>query len=324
MKKRRSTNSSLELFLDTICNVFGGIVFIAILIAIQIQHTDGIVKTPEAASPEKITEMRQKLDQVAADIDASRVLLETLLAAMPRPKDPTEQERADKFYALSAAKGAAMAKEAELLHQQLAMAKEMLDWEEKIKTVEAMLRQKKSEQQKLKQDVEQQQTEQQAVTTSSKDLQSEIDELNRQIAQKEQNLQNRDANQQRNEMVYLPKLRDVSAKRPEYFVLRYNRFYKVRNRGDFDYTGTMLGIPKKERGIVVDDAETPKKQIQALFQNNNHTTHYLSVFVYGDSADQWHVVRDLILAAGFEYELTPTKDDTPWVFGGSGGSASVQ
>jgi hypothetical protein len=324
MKKRRSANSSLELFLDTICNVFGGILFIAILIAIQIQQTEGIIKPIEAMSPEKITEVRQKLDQISADIAAAKVLLETLQASMPKPKDPAEQERADMFYKLSAAKGAVALKEAELLNLRLAMEKEMLDWEDKIKTVEATLRQREGERQKIDQDVEQQEKEQQAIKTSSETLQSEIDDLNRQIAQKEKNLKSSETNHQRTETIYLPKLHDAEGKRGVYFLFRFNRFYKVNNRGDFDYTGNELGIPKRNRGIAVDDTEESIRQIRSLLlQGNNSTDVYLSVFVYGDSADQWHIIRDLIITAGFKYELIPTADDTPWSWRDNSGPASV-
>ena len=323
MKKRRFANSSLELFLDAICNVFGGVLFIALLVAIQIQHTVGHIEQPKTTSPEEIAEMRQELDRITADIDISRVLLETLQATMPRPKDPTEQMRADLFYKLSAAKGAAAAKEAELLNQHLAIEKERLDWEDIIKTVAITLQQKERERQKLNQEMTQQQGDQQATNKSSAELQSEIDDLNRQIAQKERNLQNREANPHRDETVYLPRLHDAGNRKPVYFVLRFNRFYKVTNRGDFDCTGNLLGIPKQNRGIPVEDTEESKRQIQALFRSNTNSTDYLSVFVYGDTAEQWYIIRDLIMTAGFKYELTPTADDTPWAFGGSGGSASV-
>jgi chromosome segregation ATPase len=250
-------------------------------------------------------------------------LHETLQATMPRPKDPAEQDRADQFYKLSSAKGSAAEKKAELLNQQLAMATELIDWEDKIKNIETKLQQEKDERQKIAQEVEQQQQDQQATRTSSSKLQSEIDDLNRQIAQKEKNLNN-NTNQQRNETIYLPKLRDAGGKRAVYFVLRFNRLYKVSNRGDFDYTGNMLGIPKRDRGIVVEDTESAKRQIRSIFQNNVSNAEFLSVFVYGDSADQWYIIRDLFVIAKFEYELIPTADDTPWVFGGSGGSSSVQ
>ena len=323
MRKRRATASSFELFLDTLCNVFGGIIFIAILIAIQIKYTEGIIKPPEALSPEQVAEMQRELDQISMDIDISKVLFETILAAMPKPADPAELERAELFYKLSAARGSAISKETELLHQQLAMERELLDWEDKIKNVETLLRQKENERRKIDNEIEIQQTQRERTNASAAELQSEIDNLNQQIARKEQNLASED-DQPRNEMIYLPRLRDAGDKRPVYFVLRFSRFYAVNNRDDFDYIGNTLGTPKKNRGIPVDDMEESNRQILSLFRGNSRDTTFLSVFVYGDSADQWYIIRDLFVAAGFEYQLIPTQDDTPWVFGGRGGSAAVQ
>jgi len=324
MKKRRVAHSSLELFLDTICNVFGGVIFIAMLVAIQVQHTSGFVKPLSSASPEEVAERRQELDQISADIAASRVLLETLQAAMPRPQDPTEQALADLFYTLSAARGAAVAKEAELLQQRWAQEKEMLDWEDTLHSIVTTLQQKESERQSFHQKVDQQQRELQTATHSSEELQHEMEALNRQIAQKERNLRDRDTHPHRDETIYLPRLHDAGNRSPVYFVLRFNRFYKVINRSDFEYTGTMLGIPRQNRGIPVEDTEELKQQIQLLFRNHNSTNEFLSIIVYGDSADHWYVIRDLVVASGFKYELIPTADDTPWMLGGGGGPASVQ
>jgi len=119
-------------------------------------------------------------------------------------------------------------------------------------------------------------------------------------------------------------LQDAGNLRPQYFVLRFNRFYRVSNRGDFDYTGNMLGIPRQNRGIPVDGTENVKQQIRSMFRNHHSNNEFLSVIVYGDSADHWYIIRDLLVATGFKYELIPTADDTPWILGGGSGSASVQ
>ena len=279
MTKRRNTNASLDLFLDTICNVFGGVIFIALLIAILVQQTVGTIKLPEGASPEEIAKLRQELDQISSDISASRVLLETLQTAMPRPKDAAEIERAELFYELSEAKGAAVAKKAELLNQRLAMEKEMLDWENKIKTVTAMLQQKQEQQKKLSDDIQQTAT-----------LQREIDKLNQQIAQNA-------GNAKRTETIYMPKLRDASATtRPVVFNLQSGSF-----------TGQVLG----NRKIPIEDKERTKQEIRNLLRTGDRNIEYLRIHVYEDSADQWHVIRDQIVQAGFQYQLIPTRTPPP-------------
>ncbi len=48
-RRKRETPSSLELFLDTICNTFGGIVFLAILLSIIVQNRTRHSVTPTQA-----------------------------------------------------------------------------------------------------------------------------------------------------------------------------------------------------------------------------------------------------------------------------------
>ena len=281
MKKRRNVNTSLELFLDTICNVFGGVIFIALLIAILVQQTIGNIKLPEGASPEEIAKLRQELDQISSEITGSRALLETLQKAMPRPHDPADRERAELFYELSEAKGAALEKEAKLLNQRLALEKEMLDWENKIKTATATLQQKQSERQKLNQDI--------ADITK---LQSEIDTLNRQIAQ-------RAGSAQRVETIYMPRLRPANPNN--------RRVDVVLQSGRFRYQSA-----PENTGIPVNDTVSSKRQIrQELTQNHNRNNEYLVVRVYEDSVEQWHIIRDQIVDASFQYQLIPTRTPPP-------------
>jgi|GEM_PF-3001374 len=280
MRKRRANKSSLELFLDTICNVFGGIVLIAILLAIQVRHTEGTIKIPEALSPEKIAEAQQELDQISADIETLRVLFETTSATLPRPVTQAELERAELYYKLSAAKGAAAVKKAELLNQHLAQEKERIDWEDSTRIVKTQLQQANNERQRLAE---------------------EVGKLNRQIA----------ANQ-RNENVYMPRLREAAAnKKPKNFVLHGNRLYVWDNRNHFDHVlnesdGSRTKIPKKTAGVIVEDTQRSKQQIFNLLDKNFNQQEYPSIRVYEDSADQWYIIREMLVNAGVEYELIPT------------------
>ncbi|MGB7328868.1 MAG: hypothetical protein WBD31_28575 [Rubripirellula sp.] len=72
-RKRLADESSFDLFLDTICNTFGGIVFVAILLAVLIQ-TRARVAAPDqldrALSPRQVRELIQKLDELTAQHDS--------------------------------------------------------------------------------------------------------------------------------------------------------------------------------------------------------------------------------------------------------------
>ncbi len=82
MSRQEIDNTSFDLFLDTICNTFGGVVFLAILLAILIQ-TRAIVKDPErrreeAPSPAEVRELMAQLDAANAKYDAITTALERL------------------------------------------------------------------------------------------------------------------------------------------------------------------------------------------------------------------------------------------------------
>ena len=279
MKKQRNTNASLDLFLDTICNVFGGVIFIALLIVILVQQTVGTIKLPEGASPEEIANLWQELDQISSDIAISRVEIEALRDGMPKPRDPAELERVNLFYELSAAMGAAAEKEANLLNLRLAKEREMLDWEDRIKTASTTLQQKQMERQEINQEITQMQNQQRT-----------IDDLKQQIAKQE-------GNAQRTETIYMPRLRpsDPNSRAVE-FNLRTGSF-----------TGQVLG----NRKIQIEDTERTKQEIRRLLRTGNRNIEYLRINVYDDSADQWHVIRDLIVDARFQYQLLPTRTPPP-------------
>jgi len=94
MRSESSDVSSFDLFLDTICNTFGGIVFLAILMALLIQ-TRSVVKTDDAQgqappSPDQVREMISELDALSA---AHAALSETLL----HTPEPTRSGDNDAF-----------------------------------------------------------------------------------------------------------------------------------------------------------------------------------------------------------------------------------
>tara|TARA_R110002073_G_scaffold73085_7_gene178791 strand:+ start:8101 stop:9006 length:906 start_codon:yes stop_codon:yes gene_type:complete len=83
VRSERDTTSSFDLFLDTICNTFGGIVFLAILLAIMIQN-QSIVKSVDSdgehASPEHVRNVMAQL----VDLSAQYEQLQMSLSALPQ------------------------------------------------------------------------------------------------------------------------------------------------------------------------------------------------------------------------------------------------
>lgn len=93
MRRTDPDLSSFDLFLDTVCNAFGGIVFLAILMALMVQ-TRSVVKTTEslaeqAPTPDEIREWISQLDTLSAQHAA---LAETLANTPEGGVAPEEEE----------------------------------------------------------------------------------------------------------------------------------------------------------------------------------------------------------------------------------------
>ena len=151
------------------------------------------------------------------------------------------------------------------------------------------------------QEVEQQQRQQQTQSTSSENLRNEIANLNQQITQQQRSIdENRAASQSREEIIYLPKIREGDVnKTVRRFVFQSNRLYTWN-----DYVAKERG--QADGGVLVEDTDASRQQIRNLLRGTTSDRHYLHLDVFGDSADRWYVVRDLIVAAGFQYDLRPT------------------
>ena len=66
MKKNHETESSLELLLDTMCNTFGGVMFIAIALIVVLSISSKI-STPETEDTKEISP--QRLEELQAELE---------------------------------------------------------------------------------------------------------------------------------------------------------------------------------------------------------------------------------------------------------------
>ena len=325
MRRRRNTQSSFDLFLDTVCNTFGGVLFIAILIVIQVRHT---VEQPaqKTCSPEQTAELLQRMEELAAEIESATVLLESIRKTMPEPTGEEDHQIAATYSELLEKKNDYVAKKTERTRNYLAQVKENADLTQLLNEIKAKLDERKNTESQLTQTIQSLQSEQQALEQKTNEQRNLVRSLETEVAQKTDRVrdkQNPD-NHSRKEELFLPKLQDAGQLRPFYLVLRFNRLYVVENRDDFDYNLNFLGTPKKSRGFAVDDMDVVKRQIRNTFQSKSPAVNYIGVFVYGDSVDSFYIIRDEIVGAGFRYELIPSPDDAPWAFGAGNGTTQIQ
>ena len=89
MRRRREDASSLELLLDTMCNTFGGVMFIAISLVVVISMVRSASRALEENAPRKLEQLQQELARLEREAAESRESVEQrrelagLLAAGP-------------------------------------------------------------------------------------------------------------------------------------------------------------------------------------------------------------------------------------------------
>lgn len=323
--RRQNTQSSFDLFLDTVCNTFGGILFIAILIAIQIRQVEA-PPSPESCSPERIAELLQRAEEISIEIQSAVVLLETVRKTIPEPIDENARNLVATYSELLADKNSLVTKKSELTQDCLAHAQENADLERDLKKIEEKLQQLEARESRLTQTVQDLQNRQRDLQRKADDAKKLLSDLETEVAQKTDKVQDKhdpDKNSRKEEL-YLPKMQDSGHLRPYYLVLRYNRLYIVEQRDDFNYRGNMLGVPKRDRGFFVDESDIAGRKIRDAIRMQSPSRNYIAIFVYGDSVESFYAVRDILISADFRYELIPSPDDTPWSFGSGPGSAQIQ
>jgi len=286
-RKSAPVGDSLDLLLDTICNTFGGILFIAMLVVILTNQVsrDAAPSAPSAESSRalrrlrgELTEsesrltklrqaVRQKEDLERQFADPESLGLLESLRSLDDNSDELLKERTQKLtdVAESQADLEETARELERLAQRLAEAKERLQLEKQRLESEASLRSRTSE-------VPQQRA-------TQKDM-----------------------------MVFFLKAGRFSA-----FAHRNEDGQIVHNEAE---SKIVVEAPEKKyielvpgAGLAVAMDGSNVAEIAARLADFDKSKHFLSVFVFKDSFASFETVKTEMIRSGFEYHLVPFPDD---------------
>ena len=286
-RKAVSGGDSLDLLLDTICNTFGGILFIAMLVAIltsQINH-DAAPSVPGAESTRnlrglrteitrsesRLTKLRQAVRQ-KEDLERQFADPETLgllnsLRSLDDNSDALLKERTEKLtnVAESQAELEETARELVQLARLMADAKERLQQEKERLEQEAILRSRTSE-----------------------------------VPQ-----------QRATEKIAIPCF--LKAGRFSCFARRNRDGQIVQNEAE---SKLVEEAPEEKyielvpgAGLTVAADGSNVDQFAARLADFDNTQHFLSVFVYKDSFASFESVKNEMIRKGFEYHLVPFPDD---------------
>jgi hypothetical protein len=297
-KRKRGSDSSLELLLDTICNTFGGVLFVAILIVIMLRMTS---KTQAEANTRQVSEAEQlELQQQQAALAG---MIETLHQAAAGLDDSVELADAATAELLQEFKGKQKSRQ-ELLGRRL----ETLG---KIATYQTSINQTAHE-------IEQWEKREQTAKKRQRELK---ETLKTEVASRSQQADYSGIRR--------------TGKHEIQTVVRYGRFY-IWHR--YDSSGNRAGLntdefvvlgdgdretrttPMPHAGTIIESTPKATQDLTARLGLFSPRRDYIAILVWPDSFGQFHLFKKLLVEAGFEYRLIPVKDgETFRDRGGSGG-----
>ncbi|MEX2121843.1 MAG: hypothetical protein WD847_19840 [Pirellulales bacterium] len=299
-RRRKAPPSSLELLLDTICNTFGGVLFMAILVAVLL-HLSG--KALPSTQAENLSAV--ELAVLQKDVTQAQAQLESLQAAA------AQQSR---------------------LHLQFARP-ENVGLIADVKVLEASRDRLAAERSTLLGSIA-------SIETRLEETAGQLDELDASLAgAQEQAIHAQEALDSeiasRSQAARLPRLRPT-ARLEVGLVVRFGRLYVWHT---YDAAGTRTGLntdefvvvaenpnysetmPKPYAGVPIDGGEPSKAAMRNRLSLFHSGRHYIAVVIWEDSFDSFVHLKNELIGLGFEYRLMPIAEGGLGVFdrGGSGG-----
>lgn len=274
-RRRRNADSSLELLLDTICNTFGGVLFLAILIAmlLQLRGRAATVASPSVAHQlefERLTnqqvDARERLEKISGALrEQDKLVAQFQSNSQSIAELERQKQQRDRLNATSAKLLENVAHEQQSINveaQQLANLDAALAQAEREKTaLDARLKRESAA---------------------------------------------------RQESARLPTLHDT-VKREVPLCLRHGRLYRVLvngqpNERDFE-VGSIFGrrtlTPKPQGGDSIPRGDAGRALVESTLQQIKPDISYVAVFVWPDSYGQFRQMKEVLVQRGFEYRLVP-------------------
>jgi hypothetical protein len=297
MPRRHATNAqdALELFLDTISNTFGGVVFIALLVAILIQVTD---KQQREADP--LAKRRELQTQLAAST-TEITRLEQILAQLERlEQSGGTSDNAERQTTLAVID----AELSELEDLQAELDRELSARQQVLAKREAELA---------------------GCAGNNQRCSTELDDLKLRLEQ----VQNQDPQQ-----VRLPRFQSVdkrqiavliSAGRLVFFFTedQDGRYGKVNVRDLDIQPGGQEYLPRPGQGILIGDNDEFRRALRRALSRFNRDQDYVYAVVWPDSYSEFAILRDTLLEMQYGYGLVLMEDGEA-VRLGSGSGAGEQ
>jgi len=314
MRRRRrddDSESSLELLLDTMCNAFGGIIFIAMLLSV-LSLTGSAAKN--AASVSEVVEdpAARQLEEMSVQAE-----VEELNAEIEKAKETTEQQK--KNIAL-------LVKEADipLLARLASLEVDAERMDEEFRQILQLMTAEEAEWEKALRENPDLSGE---IKAKEEELRKARDELNNTVAAKEKERDKVEGEleaekKKRQRKVKLPRIHK-SDKDPFWVILKGGRLYFVQ---EINSSGNASGWNTAEISVVehkysadisirsgagqrVQPGADKTGNLRQLRQKLNKSRWFVHIAVYPDSYSEFHTLREILLNHGFGYHCVIMKKE---------------
>jgi uncharacterized phage infection (PIP) family protein YhgE len=315
LRKVRDKADSLGLLFDTICNAFGGIIVIAVLVALM---THEIKQSEDAAKAEhsQTQIIARRMAEAQKDLMEVQEAL-TELRAKVSALNPHLAEDVQKQNDL--------AQELQALRTQIQVEQSTLDSLHKAEAI--------TDPGLKKQELAKQQSDQQQIAHQ---LQQQIDQSNTTIQQLEQRSAElitkiKAASTPAVKNLRLPKEHDTG-KDPWYVIIKGGEIFSKNtlDSGEVQLNSSIFTVetngddekwtPIEGKGL----SGTDKDAIAHLVSNVQQSGRYISFIVYEDSFTAFIKARDTAISQGVEYGWRPEEMSDPVVFSTEGSAPKPQ
>ena len=296
-KLGRSGGDSLELLLDTVCSMFGAILLIAILVALMAQTTE-VVTTSDQASAEM---MKRKIATAEADLAETRRLASALATPAEQSSEALIEEKQQLELAVAAAREQRDQIGAEIRGQ---VADQTIDFS--------------SEWKKLAGDLQALQARQEEAANAIKAQLQNTARLNGRVADIEKMIQKEKSG--RVVTLRFPRER-IKTKGAWPVICKFGKMYSLTNAGGGRNETTINWREKRPGSDVSKPIESlgwtiadHREAINKLQRSIPKREAYVAYYVYPDSFEIFHWLRDQAISQGLEFgvELEPAGVELSW------------
>jgi hypothetical protein len=286
-RKKSATSDSLDLLLDTICNTFGGVLFIAMLVVILLNmsgHKAASVPATEEAQ-QQMAAAKEALAQAQSELDTIRRAANEQAKITAQFSDPKVKELLSTM--TNSQSKAAIAAANNAANMQTAAEKQ-----EEINRIASDMA---------------------ALEAALAHAQKQLSAVDSQLKQ-EKELRTRTVN--------LPKQKQTSKDQIAFLLQggRLHGYMRIGTSGnpEQDARDTKLVTVGKETfvdvvaggGVSVNPTGDTTGAVAQKFSGWNPSQHFIAVAVWPDSFEHFPAVRQILVEKGFEYQLLPMPDGT--------------